>query len=207
MEEEEARPVRTEPSEKGFTLAEALVVVGIIGIIGMIATVQVSNFVNKANLEGAGAQVRGFLDAVKSETVKARGPITVDYGVVPNSYFETSLRGKTALRMWDGTNTVRKALRFPDYVAWSVNPGTAAPPSWPASPTPVPASTFGAGLFTCDMMGRTLVNGSQTSTTQMISITHRGMLDQSGFAHVRPRLRYDIQLYPLWALNVTKNTY
>jgi prepilin-type N-terminal cleavage/methylation domain-containing protein len=203
----EVRPVRERSRQKGFTLAEMLTVVGIIGIVSLIATVQISNAVNKANLEGTNGDLRAFLDSVKSETVKSSGPITIDYGVVPNTYFVRSMRGKTALRLWDNTNTVRKVLQLPAYVKWAVNPGTAAPASWPASPTPVPAATFGAGLFSCDTMGRTLVNGSQATSAQTIAITHRGMLDEAGFGKVRPRLRYDIQLFPLWTLNVVKRQY
>jgi hypothetical protein len=91
-------------------------------------------------------------------------------------------------------------MALPDSVKTAVNPGTTAPSAWP---TPAPGT-----LFTCDTQGRTLNSyGSQVAATQMIALTHKGMVDEGGYADVRPRLRYDIQLYPLWTVNVTKHPY
>lgn len=175
----------------GFTLAEALVIVAVIGIVGLIVGVQVNNFVNKANLEGVSGEVRTFLESAKTATVRENAAISVAYQVVG---------GHPTLQLVTPAGVTLRSLTLPDFVQAAVNPGTVAPGAWP---TPTPGS-----LFTCDSQGRTLATtGRQVTATQVVALTHKGMLDITGYAEVRPRLRYDVELYPLWTVNIRKQPY
>ena len=49
--------------------------------------------------------------------------------------------------------------------------------------------------------------GAQVTGVQMVSLTHKGMVDADGYRDVRPRMRYDIELYPLWTVRLTKRTF
>jgi prepilin-type N-terminal cleavage/methylation domain-containing protein len=191
VQAKEAAPVRDRTRQRGFTLVEGLVVVGIIGMIALIAGVQITNFVNKANLEGAGGEVRSFLESAKTTMVRESSRVTVRYQVV---------NGRPTLLLVTTTGATLRTLTLPDYVKPAVNPGGSAPAAWPA-----PAA---GDLFTCDTQGRTLsATGAQVTGVQMVSLTHKGMVDADGYRDVRPRMRYDIELYPLWTVRLTKRTF
>jgi prepilin-type N-terminal cleavage/methylation domain-containing protein len=183
--------VRNRTRQKGFTLVEGLVVAAIIGIIALIAGVQITNFANKANLEGTSGEVRSFLESAKAAMVRENSPITVRYQVV---------NGTPTLQLVNTAGAPFRALVLPDSVKAAVNPGSTAPSAWP---TPAPGT-----LFTCDTQGRTLNSyGTQVAATQMIALTHKGMVNEAGYAEVSPRLRYDVHVYPLWTVDVTKRPY
>ena len=183
--------MRERSRERGFTFVEALVVAGIIGLIALIAGVQISNFANKANLESTANEVRGFLDSAKSSMVRVNTPVSVRYAQVG---------GKPALQLVTPAGATVRTLVLPDYVAFAFNAGGTAPGQWP---TP----TVGE-LFRCDTQGRTMSTaGGQVTATQMVSLTHKGMIDAVGYASVRPRLRYDIQVFPLWTVGVAKRMF
>ena len=183
--------MRERSRERGFTFVEALVVAGIIGLIALIAGVQISNFANKANLEGAAADVRALLEAAKSSMVNQNTAVTVRY---------LQLNGRPALQLATPAGAALRTLVLPDYVAFAFNAAATAPTAWPA-PT-------AGDLFTCDSQGRTLsASGTQVGAIQVVSLTHKGMVDAVGYAEVRPRLRYDVQVYPLWTVGVAKRTF
>lgn len=185
--------MRSASHQKGFTLAEMLAVLGILGLVTLIASVQIGNFANKANLEQAGGDIRAFIDSARPLTVTSRGPVTVRYVVTGN---------RSSLQLVTSAGTTQATYAIPSFVKPSFNPaGSLAPSAWP---TPAPGD-----LFICDTQGRTLnaSTNSMVSSAQDLAITHRGMLDETGFGRVRPRLRYDIQVNPLWALSVTKKPY
>ena len=183
--------MRDRTHQRGFTLAEGLVVVGIMGMVALIAGVQITNFINKANLEGAGGEVRTFLESAKTTMVRESSPVTVRYQVV---------NGKPTLLLVTTTGGTLRTLTLPDYVKPAVNPGGSAPAVWPT-----PAA---GDLFTCDTQGRTLgATGAQVAAVQVVSLTHKGMVDVAGYGDVRPRIRYDVELYPLWTVRLTKRTF
>ena len=177
--------------ERGFSLVEGLIVIAIIGLMALIAGLQIANFIGKSNLEGAASEVRTFLDSAKSLMVKENTPITVRYLVVGT---------KPTLQLMPTAGAPLRALTLPDYVKVAVNPGGLAPASWPT-----PAA---GNLFICDTQGRTLgATGAQVTGVQTISFTHKGMVGVSGYNSVTPRMRYDVQLFPLWTVNVSKRTF
>ena len=183
--------MRIRTRQHGFTLIEALVICGLIGILALITGVEITNALNKSNLEGVGGEVRTFLESAKSAMVRENTAITVRYQVVG---------GKPTLQLVTAAGGQLRSLTLPDYVQAAVNPGAAEPPVWP---TPAPGN-----LFTCDTQGRTLgATGRQVGAPQVVALTHKGMLDIAGYGNVRPRMRYDVELYPLWTVRVAKRMY
>jgi prepilin-type N-terminal cleavage/methylation domain-containing protein len=177
--------------ERGFSLIEGMVVIAIIGLMALIAGLQIANFVSKSNLEGAANEVRTFLESAKSLMVKENTPITVRYVVVGT---------EPTLQLMPTAGGPLRTLALPAYVKVAVNPGGLAPASWPT-----PAA---GNLFICDTQGRTLgATGSQVTGVQTISFTHKGMVGMAGYSSVTPRMRYDVQLFPLWTVNVSKRTF
>jgi prepilin-type N-terminal cleavage/methylation domain-containing protein len=177
--------------QAGFTLTEALVVVGIIAIIAAIGGVQLTNTLGKSDLQGTVSEVRTFLEAAKSTMVRQNTSVTVRYLVVG---------GKPALQLVDVGGAAVRTLTLPAYVRAAVNPGATQPSAWP-TPTPGP-------LFTCDTQGRTLgPGGQQVAAVQTIALTHRGMLGDATFADITPRMRFDVQVYPLWTVDVARRMY
>ncbi len=179
-----ARRVR----ESGVTLIEALIVLVIIGALAAIVTVPINSYWQRARTETTAGDIRNFLQQAFTEAVNQHTPVTVN--LQQDGFGNWVLQLNPAPpppRTANGTYTI------PEYVSLAYNPAT-GPNAWPTSGS--------VRTLTCDTVGRTVdpTTGRQVLSTVTLSITHPRMVDGS----LAPKIRYDIQVFPIWNVTVQK---
>lgn len=195
--------------EAGVTLLEVLIVVAILGLISVIMTVAVSNALKRERLKSAANQLGGFIENafVRAQSsasgIILAGVTNADGSCTFSLYTDSNNDGVFN----SGDQLVRTQLVPADIVVQGLNSGgsTFGAMTWPSTGS-------GSGttlLLYCDSMGRTLnPTAAAVSTTpatpagpnvqlmgpSVLSVTHTDMVN----GDLRPHLRYDMTVYPIW---------
>jgi prepilin-type N-terminal cleavage/methylation domain-containing protein len=178
-----ARPAR----ESGFTLLEALVVLTIVGVLAAIVTVPINAYWQRARTETTAGDIRNFLQQAFTEAINQHTPVNVTLQQTAGRWVLQLTPPPPEPRTANGTYTL------PDFVSLALNPALGSG-GWPA--------VGAVRTLTCDTLGRTIdpTTDRQVTSTVTMSITHVRMIDGS----LTPKVRYDIQVFPLWNVTVRK---
>ncbi len=199
-------------TETGFTIIEMLVVVAILGMIALIMTINVAAALKRGRLEAAANQLRSLIESARVHAAEQGAGVFVV--ITPNADGSWAVRlirdangdgllqdpatgGADVLLQAEGTNVLTNDLLL--------SPPTplAPPPTWPG-PNNWPQANGGFVLL-CSTGGQPFAPGTTTALTipQVISITHSEMAGGS----LRPRIRYDFTVSPLWHTRLDKVLY
>jgi prepilin-type N-terminal cleavage/methylation domain-containing protein len=190
-----ARPAR----ESGFTLIEVLVVLVIVGVLAALVTVPINSYWQRARTETTAGDIRNFLQQAFTEAINQHTPINVTLQQDAASHWVLQLNPPPPFpRDINGTYTL------PEFVSLDLNPGAGAG-GWPVLNT--------VRTLTCDTKGLTVCPSGATGKdanecdgikavkeTKTLSITHTRMMDGT----LTPKVRYDIQVFPLWNVTIRK---
>ncbi len=176
------RPCRA----RGFSLIEMLIALAILGVIMAAATLQINTYYQRSLLEGEAKDVRALFQLAYSEMVNQHTAITI--------VLDVNNDGTRVVRMnplpTPSTRAAQGSKTLARFVVLAITPGNALPETWPA----IAVGSY--NLWVCDTIGRTLdaTTNNQVTATQALVLTHSSMLDGS----LKPRLRWDVSLPPLW---------
>jgi type IV fimbrial biogenesis protein FimT len=170
--------------ESGFTLLEALVVLAIVGVLAALVTVPINSYWQRARTETTAGDIRNFLQQAFTESINQHTPVNVTL---------QQTAGQWVLQLNPPPLKTVATYTLPEFVSLALNPAAGAG-GWPVSGA--------ARTLTCDTLGRTIdpTTGNQVTSTVTMSVTHTRMMDGS----LTPKIRYDIQVFPLWHVTVRK---
>ncbi len=161
----------------------------LIGIVAAIVVVPINNYYQRSRLETTARDLQTFLASAYTQAVNLHTTVTLT--VVSNA------DGTTSLVLTPVERANEAEFDVPSIIKIAQNPGSALPGSW-TSPT-------AASVVNCDVNGRALVTGAavpqQISAPLTFALTHTRMVDGS----LTPLIRYDVQIFPLWRVTVTKS--
>jgi prepilin-type N-terminal cleavage/methylation domain-containing protein len=171
---------------RGFTLLEALVVVALLGIVAAIVGGILNTAYQKMRLETAVNDIDSLLESAYSAMVSTQGEVFIGLQKEP---WRLRVARDAAL-----TDVVAE-LMVPQYVSFSMASVEGVETNWPA------VSTEGPWRLRLDTMGRTTtVAGAPLNAVQTLTVTHRDVVT----GRLKPRLRYQVRIYPLWRVDVAK---
>lgn len=176
-------------------------VLAIMGLLVLIAVVPISSYWQRARLETTAGDVRNFLQSAYYEAINQHTQVLVQLQ-------KDTVTGRWELQLFPPPPTPRTAsgtLLLPDFVSFAYNPASTAG-GWPVSST----NALIRGI-TCDPSGRTMVPagftgsgveiaGQAVQEVKTLAVTHANMVDGS----LRPNIRDDIMLFPIWTVTVRK---
>jgi prepilin-type N-terminal cleavage/methylation domain-containing protein len=173
--------------DAGFTLIEALIVLAMVGILAAMVTVPVNSYYQRSHLETTARDLRTFLESAASEATYQHANVTLSVAVDADH--------DVILTLAPVTPGHQATLELPSFVKIALNPGSALPATW-VLPT-------AGNVLICDTNERAIDPGSaqQSRAAQTFALTHVRMVDGS----LKPVIRYDVQIYPLWRVTVTKS--
>ncbi|MEP0773514.1 MAG: prepilin-type N-terminal cleavage/methylation domain-containing protein [Acidobacteriota bacterium] len=172
---------------RGFTLLEALVVVALLGIAVTIVAGTLQNTYQKMRLETAVNNIDSLLESAHAAMVSTQAEVF--FGLVAGPPFRLRVARDAAL-----SNVIEEYV-VPDYVNFSMGVLGAVDTNWPA------AASNGPWRLRLDTFGRTTtVTGAPVTAVQTLTVTHRDVVT----GRLKPRLRYEVRVYPLWRVDVGK---
>lgn len=201
-------------SEAGFTLIEMLVVVAIIGMIALIMTINVIATLKRGRLDTAANQLRSLVESARIAALDQRTGVFVVISQNGDGSWTAQLVADTN---GDGDLTFDPAnpnagpdMPVRQHLFLLTNDLAVAPTTAPAAglmwpgPNNWPVSN-GSFVLRCDLRGQPWAPGGAAALTTpaIISITHGEMANGT----LRPRVRYDITLSPLWHTTMNKVLY
>lgn len=172
---------------RGFTLLEVLVVVALFGIAATIVVGTLQSTYQKMRLETAVNDIDSLLESAHAAMISTQGEVFV--GLISGPPWRLRVARNAAL------SSVVEEYVVPDYVNFSMNVLGAVDTNWPAM------ASNGPWQLRLDTVGRTTtVAGAPVTAVQTLTVTHRDVVT----GRLKPRLRYRIEIYPLWRVNVAK---
>lgn len=178
--------VPTRSRARGFTLLEALVVVALVGIVVTIVVGTLQSTHQKLRLETAANDIDSLLESAHAAMVNTQAEVFVGLQKEP-----WRLRVARDAALTD----VLEEFVVPDFVNFSIATLDGVETNWPA------AAADGPWLLRLDTVGRTTnVAGGLVTAVQTLTVTHRDVVT----GRLKPRLRYQVSVYPLWRVDVAK---
>ncbi len=171
---------------RGFSLLEALVVVALLGIAATIVGGVLNSTYQKMRLESAVNDIDSLLESAHSAMVSSQAEVFIGLQKGP---WRLRVARDAAL-----TDVVEEFV-VPDYVSFSMAAVDGIQTNWPA------ATGDGPWRLRLDTVGRTTtVAGAPVTAVQTLTVTHRDVVT----GRLKPRLRYEVRIYPLWRVDVAK---
>ncbi len=178
--------VPADPRVRGFTLLEALVVVALLGIAAAIVGGILNTTYQRMRLETAVNDIDSLLESAYGAMVNTQAEVFIGLQKEP---WRLQVARDAAL-----TDVIEEYV-VPAHVNFSTATLDAIQTNWPA------ASTNGPWRLRLDTMGRTTtVAGAPVTAVQTLTVTHRDMVT----GRLKPPLRYEVRIYPLWRVDVAK---
>lgn len=172
---------------RGFTLLEALVVVALLGIAATIVVGTLQSTYQKMRLETAVNDIDSLLESAYEHMVSTQAEVF--FGLVEGPPWRLRVTRDA------GLSVVLNEYVVPDYVNFSMGVVGAVDTNWPA------AASNGPWRLRLDTFGRTTtVTGAPVTAVQTLTVTHRDVVT----GRLKPRLRYEVRIYPLWRVDVAK---
>ena len=165
--------------------------VAILGLLVAIAIPWVAGAIQRARLDTQAQEIRNFMLGAYTRAGEQRTPVTLRLEAPA-----AGARRMVIARNTDGTDELA-ALRLPQWLGLSTASVAGVTANWPQ-----PAGVTDVYFLQCDPMGRALnpLTGNQVAAVQTLVVTHRNMVG----GNLRPRIRYEVQVFPIWQVQARR---
>lgn len=184
-------PAPTPRRQRGFTLLEVLIVVALVGFLFLIVLPQIGAAVQRARLDSRVTEIRTFLLSAYTTAGNESSPVVVRLETIAGQP-----RRLRIARNPDGTGVLAEHL-LPEWLVLSTTDVNGVVSTWPQ-----PTGVSNVWFLQVDPMGRTLhpETANQVTAVQNLVLTHRNMVA----GRLRPRIRYQAQVFPIWQVQVNR---
>lgn len=186
--------------QRGVTLIEMLTVLLLFGLIALIGTIQVNKTWQRYRLDNVSSELRNFMQSAFVEMGRQRTPVFLRLEP-PNGTVPARL---AVCRNADGSGEI-DAYVMPDFISLSTTSVTGFTCNWPCAASGGACATITTPrVLRCDSIGRaTNSEGTQVREVQTLVVTHRDMIN----AGLDPRVRWEMQVFPLWQVLAERGLY
>jgi len=177
--------------QRGFTLLEVLIVVALVGFIALIALPQIGAAVQRARLDSRVTEIRTFLLSAYTTAGNESSAVVVRLEAIAGQP-----RRLRVTRNLDGTGVLGEHV-LPEWLVLSTTDVNGVVSTWPQ-----PTGVSNVWFLLVDPMGRTMnpETANQVTAVQSLVLTHRNMVAGG----LRPRIRYEVQVFPIWQVRVNR---